>query len=183
MPKQLTAIGVLVVVALVGCGPSNKQEASLNEIRTVQAAFGDLQKAVNASMSKQDFSEKTESTLVKIGDLQRSEMLAESGFPAEKKNQVAEIYVQFAHTAQLYSVSQPFVGPDVMTDSVYGVDMLNNSEQETIRNLPLLYPELVKSEGINFRTRSEALQGLWKLAGASIQASDNLIHKLSTPGS
>jgi hypothetical protein len=179
MSKRLTAIGVLfVVVAFVGCGPSKpSQKASIAEMKRVQAAFSALQIAVNADMSKQEFSQRTEDTLIKIGDLQHSEVLAESGFP-KAKNQVAEIYVRFNYMAQIYSVSAPFVGPDLETDTTYGVGMLNDSEQETIKGMQSRFPDFAK---LTFHTRSEAMQGLWKLAGDTAEATGGLIDQLSTP--
>jgi hypothetical protein len=182
MSKQLTVIGMLVVVAFVGCGSSKKQqatqkqEASIAELKRVQAAFGDLQIAINADMSKQEFSTLCENALEKIGDLQHSEELAESGFPTEK-NQVAEIYVRFNYMAQIYSVSAPFVGPDLETDTTYGVGMLNDSEQETIKGMQSRFPDFAK---LTFHTRSEAAQGLWKLAGDTAEATGGLIDQLLT---
>jgi uncharacterized caspase-like protein len=181
--KQLRVIGVLVFVAFVGCGPSKpSQKASIAEMKRIQDAFSGLQLAVNADMSKQEFSERTEGTLVKIGDLEHSELLAESGLPTEK-NQVAEIYVHFHRVAMVYSMSAAFIGPDLETDTFSGVGMLSDSEHKTIEEVQYMFPDLAKSGYFAFHSRSEAVQGLWKLAGNTAEAAGGLIDQLSTPAS
>ena len=86
MSKQLTVIGIFVVLTFLGCGPSKKQEASkkqgtsIAEMKRVQAAFGDLQIAVDAGVLREEFSQRTNDTLVKIGDLKRSEDWPKAAF-------------------------------------------------------------------------------------------------------
>jgi hypothetical protein len=187
---QITAQLCLLIAALTfsGCNPSKKtearkkQDASIAEMKRIQAAFGDLQMAINADMTKQEFSQRTEATLVKIGELEHSEVLAESGF-LTAKDQVAEIYVHFNHVAQLYSISAQFIGPDLQTDSVYGVGMLSVSEHETINGLQYMFPDLAASGNFAFHSRSEAAKGLWKLAGDTAEVTGGLIDQLPTPAS
>ena len=114
MSKQLTVIGMLEVVAFVGCGPSKKQQerqASIAEMKRGHAAFGDLQIAVSSGVLLQEFSLRTNDTLIKIGDLQRSEALAKSGFPTET-DKVSQIYVHFNRVAEAYPMSKEFLGPN-----------------------------------------------------------------------
>jgi hypothetical protein len=189
--KQLSAIGVLfVVVAFFGCGPSKEQEASkkkeagreasIAELKRVQAAFGDLQIAINAGVSQQEFSQRTNDTLVKIGDLQRSEALAESGFPAAK-DKVAEIYAQFNHAAEIYTLSKKFFGPNPAPLGDYDEDKLNVPEDDMLQRM---FPDAYKRGGyFSFVSRSDTVKGLWKLAKEDTEAAGGLIDQLSTPAS
>ena len=187
MSKQLTAIGVLIVVAtFVGCGSAKRQEAqearekqgaSIAEMKRVLAAFGDLQIALNAGVSVQEFSQRTNDTLIKIGDLQRSEGLAESGFPtAEAK--VAEIYVHFDDAAKAYGLSKHYFGPNPGADSAYEVDLLSNSDHDMIESM---FPDMARTTAISLR--SETVKGLWRVAKTDTTAAGNLIDQLSTPAS
>jgi hypothetical protein len=185
--KQLTAIRMLfVVVVFVGCGPSRKEEAlkkqdaSFAELKRVQAAFGDLQIAVNAGVSQQEFSQRTNDTLVKIGDLQRSEALAESGFPAEK-DKIAEIYIQFNHAAEIYTLSKQFFGPNPAPLGDGDEDMLNVPEYEMLHKM---FPDAYEHGGyFTISSRSDTLKGLWRLAKEATEAASRLIDRLSAPSS
>src|SRR5579872_3356900 len=107
MSRSLIVMGMLVVVAFVGSGPSKKQQAtqkrqaSIAEMQGVQAAFGDLQIAIDAGVLREEFSQRLNDALVKIGDLKRSEDLAGSGFPTAE-DKVAEIYGHFNNAAKVY---------------------------------------------------------------------------------
>ena len=190
MSKQITVIGMLVVLAFVGCGPSKKEEtlekqeasrkASIAEMKRVQAAFGDLQIAVDAGVLREEFSQRTNDTLVKIGDMKRSEELAESGFPTAE-DEVEEIYVQFNHAVEIYTLSKQFFGPNPAADEAYEVDMLSNSEYERLQGM---FPDAAKQGGyFTIASRSETVKGLWRLAEGHTKAAGDLIDRLSTPGS
>lgn len=183
MSKQLTVIGMLMVVAFVGCGPSKKQQAaqkqvaSIIEMRRVLAAFSDLQIALNAGVSQQEFSTRTNDTLVKIGDLQHSEALAESGFPTAK-DKVAKIYVNFNRAAENYSLSKPLLGPNSDEDDVILGDMMKDSEWTLIKNK---FPDMVESGYFRYCCRRDNARHLWELAGGDTKAASDLIDQVATP--
>jgi hypothetical protein len=186
MLKSLTVIGMLVVVAFVGCGPSKiqqatqKQDASMAEMKGVQAAFGDLQIAVNAGVSAQEFSQRTNDTLVKIGDLKRSEELAETGFPTAE-DKITEIYAHFNSAAKIYSLSKQFFGPNPTPLGDYDVDDLSVPEYEMLQKM---FPNAYEHGGyFTIVSRSDTVKGLWKLAKEDTEAAGGLIDQLSTPAS
>jgi hypothetical protein len=189
MPKRLTVIGMLVVMAFVGCGPSKEREASkkqpsreasIAEMRRVQAAFGDLQIAVNAGVLRPEFSQRTNDTLIRIGDLHGSEAIAESSFPTAK-DKIAEIYVQFNHTVEIYTLSKQFFGPNPAPLGDGDEGMLSVPEAEMLQKM---FPEAYEHGGyFSFVSRSDTVKGLWKLAMEDTKAAGNLIDQLSTPAS
>jgi hypothetical protein len=185
--KHVTAISTLfVVVAFMGCGPSKKQEAarkqdaSFSELKRVQAAFGDLQIALNAGVSPQEFSQRTNDTLVKIGDLQHSEALADSGFPAEKGT-IADIYIQFNRAAEIYTLSKQFLGPNPAPLGDGDEDMLNVPEYDMLQKM---FPDAYQHGGyFTIASRSDTVKGLWRLAKEDTEAASGLIDRLATPAS
>ena len=188
MPKRSATVTVLLLVsvAFVGCGPSKEQQAaqkrevSIAEMKRVQAAFGDLQIAVNAGVLRQEFSQRTNDTLVKIGDLQRSEALAESGLPTTK-DKVAEIYLQFDHAAEIYTLSKQFFGPNPAPLGDGDEDTLNVPEDEMLQKM---FPDAYRHGGyFSFVSRSDTVKGLWKLAMEDTKAAGDMIDQLSTPTS
>jgi hypothetical protein len=186
MSKQLTVIGIFVVLTFVGCGPSKKQEASkkqgtsIAEMKRVQAAFGDLQIAVDAGVLREEFSQRTNDTLVKIGDLKRSEELAESGFPTAG-DKVAEIYAHFNSAAKTYALAKQFFGPNPAPLGDGDEDMLNVPEYKMLQGM---FPDAAKQGGyFTIASRSETVKGLWKLAEEDTKAAGDLINELSTPAS
>jgi hypothetical protein len=181
--KRLIAIGTLVIVAFAGCGPSKKQiaaqkrDASIAEMKRVKAAFGDLQIALNAGVSRQEFSQRTNDALVKIGDLQHSESLAADGLPAEK-DKVAAVYVQFGHSAEIYSLSKQFFGPNPTPLGDYDLDMLSTPEYEMLQKM---FPDAYGRGGyFTIASRTRTVNGLWKLAKEDTDTAGSLIDQLST---
>ncbi len=186
MSKQLTAIVMLfVVAAFVGCGPSKRQqaiqrqEASVAEMKRVQAAFGDLQIALNAGVSQQEFSQRTNDTLVKIGDLQHSQVLAENGFPSAKEK-VADIYAHFNNASDFYILSKPLLGPNSDEDDAILEDMMKDSEWKLIQDR---FPDRVESGYFTFSSRRKNALGLWGLATEETKAASNLIDSVPIPTS
>src|SRR5712692_9013824 len=152
----------LIAVTLAGCGSSQKA-ASVAEMKRVQAAFGDLQIALDAGVSKQEFSQRLNDTLIKIGNLQNSEKLAENGLPKDK---VAQVYIHFHRAAEAYKMSKEF----------FGDDLTASWEPDEVR---AKFPELAESLGSHkILSRSAILQGLWKFAGERTRAASNLIDQL-----
>ena len=162
----------LIAVTLAGCGSSQKA-ASVAEMKRVQAAFGDLQIALDAGVSKQEFSQRLNDTLIKIGNLQNSEKLAENGLPKDK---VAQVYSHFYRAAEAYKVSKEFFGnrwDSILEDTT---DLTASSEPDEVR---AKFPELAESLGSHqILSRSAILQGLWKFAGERTRAASNLIDQL-----
>jgi hypothetical protein len=184
VPKGIATVSVLLLaVMLLGCGPSkkqqaiHKQEAGVAEMKRVRAAFGDLQIALNAGVSVQEFSQRTNDTLVKIGDLQHSEVLAENGFPSAK-DKVAEIYAHFNNASDFYILSKPLLGPNLDEDDAILEDMMRDSEWKLIQDR---FPARVESGYFTFSSRKKNALGLWGLAEENTKAAGDLMDQLSAP--
>jgi hypothetical protein len=185
VPKRIATVAVLLfAVLLLGCGPSKKlqaiqkQEAIIAEMKRVQAAFGDLQIAIDAGVLREEFSQRTNDALVKIGDLKRSEGVAESGFPAAR-DKVAEIYAHFNSAAKIYTLSKQFLGPNPAPLGDGDEDGLDVPEYEMLQKM---FPDAYEHGGyFTIASRSYTVKGLWKLAEGDTKTAGELIDQLSTP--
>jgi hypothetical protein len=130
--------------------------------------------------SRSEFSQRTNDALVKIGDLKRSEELAESGLPTAE-DKVAEIYGHFNSAAKVYSLSKQFFGPNPAPLGDGDEDMLNVPEYEMLQKM---FPDAYEHGGyFTIVSRSDTVKGLWKLAKEDTEAARGLIDQLSTPTS
>jgi hypothetical protein len=97
----------------------------------IEKAFGDLQIALDAGVSKEEFSRRLNDTLVKIGDLAESRKLAEAGFPKDI-DRVGQAYGHFERAAKAYKLSKQFFGDrwDYLTND--GTDYPSEAEQQMV---------------------------------------------------
>jgi hypothetical protein len=172
--REFTIVAFLIAIfTLTACGVSKRREASTAEMKRVAVAFGDLQIALDAGVSKQEFSQRLNDALVKIGDLAESMKVAETGLPKDA-DKVEQAYSHFRHAVEAYKLSKVFFGDrwDYLLE--LSTDLTSESEQQVIK---ASYPSLAAPE-IEL-SRSATLHGLWKFAAAETQASNESIEKLS----
>jgi hypothetical protein len=136
-----------------------------------------LQIALNAGVSREEFSQRTNDALVKVGDLQQSELLAADGFPAEK-DKIASVYVQFGGAAEIYALSKQFFGLNPAQLGDGDEDMLNVPEYEMLQRK---FPDAYKRGGyFTIVSRSDTVKGLWRLAKEDTDTAGSIIEQLST---
>jgi hypothetical protein len=170
----MIAAFLIATLALTACGVSKKREASIADMKRVEAAFGDLQIALSAGVSKEEFSRRLTDALVKIGDLAESMKVAETGFP-KNADKVEQAYDHFKRAAEAYKLSKEFFGDrwDYLTES--STDYPSEPEQQMIKTA---FPSVVPSSGV-VTSREETLHGLWKLAAGETQDPNDLLKQLS----
>ena len=168
------ACSFLLAAVFIGCGSSKKRDTSLTEMKRVKAAFGDLQIALDAGVSKQEFSQRLNDTLVRIGSLPDSRKLAGNGFPKDT-DKIALIYAHFTRAADAYKLAKEFFGDRwdyLLEDST---DFPSDSERQVVK---ASFPELVTSSG-NITSRRDTLQSLWGLAGDETHSASEVIDQIS----
>jgi len=165
---------MVTVLALSGCGSSKKREASIAEMKRVQSAFGDLQIAVDAGVSQQEFSQRVNDMLVKIGDFRNSENLALLGLPKEQ-NKVQDIYAHFSRAAEAYKLSKEFFGDRWDPVGEEATDFPSEEERETVKTA---FPDVFPSYGVT--SRRDTLRDLWKLASDETRSAKTLMDQLDS---
>jgi hypothetical protein len=125
----------LLVIGLTsyGCGSSINPVGTRNtdEMKRIQVAFGDLQKGLDTGLSDQAFTQRVSDTLAKIGDLKKSEGIADVGLP-ERTDKVALVYGNFGQAASAYAMSQRYLGNRWDEQSQMVTDSTSNAEQQSV---------------------------------------------------
>jgi hypothetical protein len=125
----------LLVIALASYGcrssPNPVGPGNTDEMKRIQGAFEDLQKGLGTDESNQAFTQRVNDTLAKIGDLEKSEGIADVGLP-ERTDKVSIVYGYFGQAALAYSMSQRYLGNRWDEQSQTVTDSTSNAEQQSV---------------------------------------------------
>lgn len=124
---------VIIGLTSCGCGPSLNPAGTGNtdEMKRVQGAFEDLQKGLDTGVSNEAFTQRVHNTLANIGDLEKSEGIADAGLP-KRTDKVALVYGNFGQAALAYAMSQRFLGNRWDQESQLVTDSTSNAEQQSV---------------------------------------------------
>lgn len=163
----------LVLIALVsyGCGSSRNAAGTGNtdEMNRIQSAFGDLQNDIDTSASKQEFAQKVNDALARVGDLENSEKVAEVGLPKDK---VALVYGYFGREEAAYVMSTEFFGDRL--DDLRGrtTDSASDAEKESVS---LAFPEIYD---VDIMSRRNIMHDLSKVTQGERETASEMIKTL-----
>ena len=184
MPKGIATVSVLLLaVMLLGCGPSkkqqaiHKQEAGVAEMKRVRAAFGDLQIALNAGVSVQEFSQRTNDTLVKIGMFQGTARYSRKTV-SHQQGQGRNISSISTMRLTFPSLSKPLLGPNLDEDDAILEDMMRDSEWKLIQDR---FPARVESGYFTFSSPQEECARSLGTCEENTKAAGDLMDQLSAP--
>jgi hypothetical protein len=162
----------LLFVALACCGCGSSRVASTgntDEMKRVQTAFGDLQKELDTGGSKQEFAQKVNGTLARIGDLDNSERVAEAGLPEDK---VGFVYGYFGRAAIAYAMSGEFFGDRWDDQTERTTDATSDGER---RSVTAAFPEFY---AVDVMSRRRTLNDLLKVAQDENHSAGEMIKTL-----
>jgi hypothetical protein len=165
---RLQFYSLLIALISFGCG-SARNIPSTDEMKRVQAAFVDLQTALDTGVSNQDFTQRVHDTLAGIGDLERSEKVAEVGLPKDK---VALVYVYFGREAAAYAMATQFLGNRWDELQQRETDSTSDDEKQSVS---LAFPELYV---IDVMSRRTVVRDLLKLANDERDNAGGMIETL-----
>lgn len=116
-----------------GCGSSVPAitPGNTNEMQRIQGAFEDLQKGLHSGVSDQAFTQQVNNTLARIGDLGKSEGIADGALP-DRTDKVAVVYSYFGQAALAYTMSQQFLGNRWDEQSQRITDATSNAERQSV---------------------------------------------------
>ena len=162
---------LFIALASYGCGSSRKAASAGNtgEMNRIQAAFGNLQNDIDTSVSKQQFTQKVNDALARIGDLESSEKVAEVGLPKDK---VALVYGYFGREAAAYVMSTEFFGD--RWDELRGRATDSSSDAEK-QSVSLAFPEI---HDVDVMSRRNVMQDLSKVAQGESDAASGMMKTL-----
>jgi hypothetical protein len=160
----------LFLIALTSFGCSSARSIpSTDEMKRVQAAFGNLQKGLDTGVSNQEFTQRVHETLAGIGDLGTSEKIAEISLPKDK---VALVYGYFGREAAAYAMSTQFLGN--RWDELRQTETDSTSDNEK-QSLSLAFPEL---SVIDVLSRRNVVRDLLKVAKDDRDGASGMIETL-----
>jgi hypothetical protein len=161
---------VLIALASYGCGSSRNAAGTGNtdEMNRIQSAFGDLQNDIDTSASKQEFAQKVNDALARVGDLENSEKVAEVGLPKDK---VALVYGYFGREEAAYVMSTEFFG-DRLDDLRGRTDSASDAEKESVS---LAFPEIYDFDTMS---RRNIMRDLSKVAQGERETASEMIKTL-----
>ena len=162
---------LFIVLASYGCGSSRNTAStgSTDEMKRIQAAFGNLQNDIDTSLSKQEFTQRVNDTLARVGNLKNSEKVAEVGLPKDK---VALVYGYFGREAAAYVMSTEFFGDRWDDLRERTTDSTSDAEKQSVS---LAFPEIYEVDVIS---RRNIMRDLSKVAQDETEAASQMIKTL-----
>jgi hypothetical protein len=182
----------VVILLLVSCGSSQQSKQGMDELTKIQTTVHGLHLLVSAGVTKQEYSQRFEDALLKLGDLDQSAKETIPKFPKRKQETVRTIYVHLSQSIEAYKKARSFFGDRF---DGYGCEegcsFFRESEYDAVKQeFPSLAhldfgPEFTwykDNDGnvVNHAyRRSDMLQALWAVAGAEDDEARQLIEQLS----
>jgi hypothetical protein len=169
---------VFIVFLLPGCTGSQKRKEGIDELKRIQVSIHDLHILVAAGLTKQEYSQRFEDVLLKVGDLDSS---VNSTLPKFRKNDqatVKDVYIHFVQSIEAYRNARDYFGKSFKgSECEEGCSFFPQAEYDAVKTQ---FPTLadLSAPGQFGYYRPEMLQALWKLAGEEDTATVGLIQKL-----
>ena len=111
----------LVVLAamflLIGCGSSERRKVGIEELAKSQTTIRGLHILVSAGITKQEYSQRFEDVLLKLGDLDRSATETLPKFPHNDQPTVKAIYADISQSIEAYKKARDYFGDDFQGNS------------------------------------------------------------------
>jgi hypothetical protein len=175
---------VFIAFAFPGCGGSQKRKEGIAELERVESSIHDLNILVAAGLNKQEYSQRFEDVLLKVGDLDSSAKVTLPKFPKKDQGIVRDAYVHLAQSLEAYQKARDYFGKRFDGSGCEeGCSFFSQNEYDAVKTQFPTLTDLEMSPSVGDRPsvgfyRPEMLQALWKLAGEEDTAADGLIKKL-----
>jgi len=173
---------ILIVLLLPGCGGSQKRKEGIAELGRIQSSIHGLNILVAAGLTKQEYSQRLEDVLLKVGDLDSSAKLTLPKFRTKDQAIVKDAYAHLFQSLEAYEKARDFFGKSFEgSDCDEGCSFFPQAEYDAVKaqfsTLADLQPTSRSGLDLGYY-RPEMLQALWKVAGQEDSNADGLIKKL-----
>ena len=170
---RLSLCLLVIVLVSFGCSssPNPVGPGNTDEMKRIQGAFEDLQRGLGTGVSNQVFTQRVNDTLAKIGDLDKSEGIANVGLP-ERTDKVSIVYGYFGQAALAYSMSQKYLGNRWDEQSQTVTDSTSNAEQQSVN---AAFPEIYV---VDTMSRRKTVGDLLQVAQGETHDASELIKTL-----
>jgi len=176
---------IALTFCLTACG-SQKRKERLAELQRVQSAVHEMSVVVTVGANQAEFSRRLTDVLLKIGDIQQSELQVTTRFPKNERQNVEDTYRHLVRALDAYDQSKDFFG-DVHKEQLDPFDGDYMFGRKRYDALQASYPGLQELEvAVNYPEelggtkywKGDMLQALWKYAGNEEQQAKRLVEQL-----
>jgi hypothetical protein len=180
------------ILLLAGCGSSQQRKEGVQQLEKLETDVHSLRILVSAGVTKQEYSQKFEDVLVRLGDLDQTVPQTLQKFPDNDRPIIKAIYGHLAQSMAAYRKARDYFGASFegygCEDgcSYFRESDYNAAKQEfpTLAHLDV-GPEFTwyRDGGGNVVNhayrRSDMLQALWTVAGNEDEEAKQLIDQIS----
>ena len=189
--RSLGAVLTLAVVLLCGCGASKKREAGIQSLQKMQASVHGLGILVSAGVTKQEYSQRLEDVLLKVGDINETEKQTIADFPPKEQPTVEAAYAHISQSLEAYEKARDYFGDDFTSfECQDGCSFFPENQYDQIKQqFPTIEPLAFGPEDtwysnkghVVYRSylRSDMLHALWNVAQNEDTAAEKIIRQIN----
>jgi hypothetical protein len=187
--RQLVLLGAVILIA--GCSSSERKEG-IHELETRQVEVHGLHILVSAGVTTQEYSQRLEDVLLKMGDQDQSAGAKILKFPRDEQETVKTVYAHLSQSVEAYKKARDYFGDSF---EGYGCEegcsfFPENQYDLAKQGFPTLAPLSFGPEYTWYRDgsgnivnhayrRSDMLRALWTVAGNEDDEAKQLVDRLS----
>jgi hypothetical protein len=109
-------VPIVMVLLTAGCGSSQQRTEGVQELAKLQTDVHGLTILVSAGVTKQEYSQRFEDTLLKVGDLSQAEIQTLPKFPQKDQPTVKAIYAHLSQSMAAYKNAREYISEKSSTD-------------------------------------------------------------------
>jgi hypothetical protein len=179
------------VILLAGCGPSERKQG-VQELEKRQAEVLGLHILVSAGVTKQEYSQRLEDVLLKLGDQDQSAKDTIPMFPRDEQETVKTVYAHLSQSIEAYKKARDYFGDSF---EGYGCEdgcsfFPENQYDLAKQDFPTIAPLSFGPEYTWYRDgggnivnhayrRADMLRALWTVASDEEDEAKQLVDQLS----
>jgi|SRR5271156_2914561 len=180
------------MLLLAGCGSSQQRKDGIQELEKLEADVHGLHILVSAGLTKQEYSQRFEDVLLKVGDLGQNAHGTVPKFPKSDQDTAKAVYTHLSQSIEAYKKARTYFGDNF---EGYGCEegcsfFRENEYDAAKQEFPNLAPLSFGPEFTWYRDnsgnivnhayrRSDMLQALWTVAGEEDDQAKNVIDQLN----
>ena len=171
---------LVVILMLAGCSSSRQRKEGIQELEKLQADVHGLHILVSAGVTKQEYSQRFEDVLLKLGDLNQNATETVPKFPQGEQETAKTVYAHLSQSINAYKKARVYFGDSFEGYSCEGgCSFFPQSEYDAVkREFPTL-AELNLSPVAHEYHRSSMLQALWAVAGEEDDQAKRLVDEFN----
>src|SRR5258708_4795343 len=101
---------MFIAILVAGCGRSQKRREGIDELKRIQVAIHGLHILVAAGLTKQEYSQRFEDVLLKVGDVDSSAKVTLPKFRQNDQVIVKEVYAHLFQSIEAYKTARDYFG-------------------------------------------------------------------------